>query len=174
MRNLISLGCLIILWIGFNACHKEELKPVIDYYIQASDSQTYDQLELTLNFIRAHQAIEDSGYHYSIRSVYLDYQEFILRTKPQKEAIYLGSSDIEAGRLLGWDFDLVPGKVFVNGQYKSLKVRDFSPLPTSLKEVSVPETGKTTIIFELNMDQSISQNVNGDLEFVPVISIIQE
>ena len=166
MQKQIFLVLAISTILTLFSCSKEQNDPVIDYYMTVSPSDHYQTLTIDFNYVRAIQDTPSSE-DLAMRTVYIDPQELTFPTV-NTAPVFLGQSSIEACTIHWFDID--------TGE---LKLRNDLGDPVSVDNYIIPpvKTGepfttnygdKITVTFELQIDESITENANGELNFQPV------
>lgn len=167
-RGLLLIFALVLFGFGLSSCTQPIELPVIEYYITASPSSSYESLNITFDYTRAYQEGTDAGTT-AIRTVYLDQQTLSLITDGSQEPILLGSSEIEAGKIYGYDFSFSFIGVTESGVDVPVQQKDYNESNKVEKEFSLSPGEVKKVIFEIDTDNSISTVANNELKFLAKI-----
>jgi hypothetical protein len=167
-RSLIMSYAGLLFVCGFSSCSESIESPIIEYYITATASSKYESLKITFDHTRAYQEGSESGTT-AIRTVYLDKQDLSLTTDGNQEPVFLGASEIEAGKIYGYDFSFSFIAVTRNGVEVAVRQKDYNESNKVEKEFSLSPGEVKKIIFEINTNESISVLTNNDLKFLAKI-----
>lgn len=167
MQKQIFFLLAILMTLTFFSCSKEQSDPVVDYYFTISPSENYQFVNLDFSYIRAIQEIpgEDDN---AIRTVYIDNQELAFSAS-NPEVKRLGQSSIEPCNIKWFDLSIGNLRVQNAAQGEILHI-DLSHLGSTKtgEAFTIKYEDQVSVTFELQLDDSIIENNNGELLFDPV------
>jgi hypothetical protein len=162
--SLVVSGLLFTLL--FNSCTAPVESPVIEYYITADKSSSFDVLNLTFDYTRAYQESSEVGVT-AIRTVYLaEGQKLSLATDGTQEPIFLGASEIEPRKVYGYNFSFSAITVTSGGNTTELLLKHNNESNKVEKEFSMSPGEVKIVTFVINTDASISMDANNELKFL--------
>jgi hypothetical protein len=157
----------ISLLLQLIACTPNHNDPVIDYYITAHPTDSFDRINLKFQHTRAYSVDQEGDT--AIASVYLDPLDLSFSLTEQDTLIYLGASQIFPDHVVGYDFDFSDLSVEKDEQKitlnKNFRERDFSAV-----DLPLDFDQRRTVVFSIEVDSSLYKE-EGKLGFCPVVNI---
>ena len=173
MKKLIYLS-LVCLTFSFFSCTEEIPDAVVDYYFSITPSDDFGSIRIDLSHIRAHQKQQDEV-GVAMRSVYLDTGNFSLHPASNNLEVFIGDSSIEPSFVNRYDLNFGAHAIIVQN-YKTRLVKFASPNPDDFDQLrmEIGELEKIKVVFELDLDASRLEFVDGEETFFPVFKTIIE
>ena len=162
MSSVVSIGLILILAAG--SCSTPENHSTIEYFITADESIDIESLNLTFDYTRAYQESDDAG-NEAIRTVYLDSQELWLTADGLQEPIFLGSSEIESGKVHGFNFSFSSVSIVKNANTLEAVSKSYDESNKVENSFSLTPGETKKITFVIRTDESLSTLSNGDTKF---------
>ncbi len=160
----VGVGLIPVLF----SCSDSIEQATVEYYITASQSNNYENLQITFDYARAYVPGDDPG-STAIRTVYLDSQQLSLALDGLQEPVFLGTSTIEPGKILGYDFSFSSISVLKNGNEIVLRYKDYNESNKVEKEIRLTPGEVRKVVFEIVTDESVVLLPNNELKFLAKI-----
>ena len=172
MNSIKKILFLIITLTGFSSCDTEDAKPETEYFFtfKSPIDLNIEEFNILVQFVRVY---EMNGNEEGIRTIYIGGENLNYRKNGSSEAVLVFKADNDLSKAVAFDFGFDSGFLTVDGEEFNYQLLDAAISNRTDIELDLSNDMKSTLIFELDLENGLIQEENGDFKFLEKVSLKQ-